>query len=133
MYGIYLALLSEMRSAISVLLFGSLLAIASLQMGCALIGATVGAATNGRQGMRRGFQLGAQIDGAVIAVAAATQRHRLGEPRPDGTLGFYQCRTEKQPLEPRFYQVASRSNALRACESYFDERCVCQEEAVEQP
>ncbi|MFK8003291.1 MAG: hypothetical protein AB8H86_27220 [Polyangiales bacterium] len=121
-----------MRSALTVLLFGSLLALSSLQMGCALIGATVGAATNGRQGLRRGFRLGAQIDGAVIAVAAATQRHRLGEPR-NSTLGFYQCQTEKQPVEPRFYQVASRGNALRACESYFDERCVCEEHSVEQP
>lgn len=121
-----------MRSAFTVLLLGSVLLLVSLQMGCSLIGATVGAATNGRQGLRRGFRLGAQIDGAVIAVAAATQRHRLGEPRSGG-LGFYRCETEKQPVEPRFYQVASRGNALRACESYFDERCVCEERLVEQP
>lgn len=122
-----------MRPVLSCLLFSSVIALASLQMGCSLIGATVGAATNGRQGMRRGFRLGAQIDGAVIAVAAATQRHRLGEPRQDGAMGFYRCETEKQPVEPRYYQVVSRSNALRACESYFDERCVCDEPAVEQP
>lgn len=116
-----------MRSFVSVLLFSSLMVVAALQMGCALIGATVGVATNGREGMRRGFQLGAQIDGAVIAVAAATQRQRAGDPRPNDAMGFYRCETQKQAGEPRYYQVANRNNALRACASYFQERCVCEE------
>ncbi|MFT5353203.1 MAG: hypothetical protein ACI9KE_000401 [Polyangiales bacterium] len=117
----------KMRSLMSVLLLASVMLVAALQMGCSLLGATIGAATGGRQGMRRGFQVGAGIDGAVLAVAAETQRFRPQDDDAPSRWLFYRCQTAKQPGEPRYYQVEYVVDALSECESYFEEQCACEE------
>ncbi|MEM9865957.1 MAG: hypothetical protein AAF938_30420 [Myxococcota bacterium] len=107
------------------LLVAGLLLLASLQMGCTLLGAAIGGAVNGREGARRGAVVGAHLDVRAARAVANAERDPHHHRTPVGNVVTYRCVPDKR-TRASFYRASYRIDAVSDCNDDHGVPCDCE-------